>query len=37
MSDNKEKYGVIHEIGDMGFGFDVVSDEDQEKIEKENK
>lgn len=31
-------YGVINEIGDMGLGFDPISDEDAEKIkEQDNK
>lgn len=26
--------GVIHEIGDLGLGFDPISEEEQSKIEK---
>lgn len=33
MSD--QQIGVINEIGDMGLGFDVLTEEDQAKLKKE--
>lgn len=32
-----EKIGVINEIGDMGLGFDELSESDQKKLEEEQK
>lgn len=35
---NTDQIGIINEIGDLGLGFDVISDEDAEKIkEQDNK
>ena len=35
---NTDQIGIINEIGDLGLGFDVISDEDVEKIkEQDNK
>ena len=31
----KKEYGVIHEIGDLGLGFDPVTEEANEKLNKE--
>lgn len=31
-----DKIGIINEVGDLGIGFDVITEEEQEKI-KENK
>jgi hypothetical protein len=30
-----DKYGVIHEIGDLGLGFDEVSDKDQKTLKEQ--
>lgn len=36
----EQQYGVIHEVGDLGLGFNQISEEESEKIreqkEKEN-
>lgn len=32
-----DKIGVIHEIGDLGLGFDPISEEEQSKIKNRNK
>ena len=32
-----EQIGIIHEIGDMGLGFDPVSESDQKIIEEQKK
>lgn len=29
-------YGIINEIGDLGLGFDPISEEDQEKIKEQD-
>lgn len=37
-NDNKEpEYGIITEQGDLGLGFEPVSEEEQEKIDKNQK
>lgn len=32
----KEKIGVINEVGDLGLGFDEISEEEEEKIKKDH-
>lgn len=32
---SKEQIGIINEIGDLGLGFDPISEEDMEKIKDE--
>lgn len=34
---DKEKIGIINEIGDLGLGFDPISEEDMEKLKDEEK
>ncbi len=34
---DQDKVGVIHEIGDLGLGFDEVDEKDQEKLKEELK
>lgn len=34
---SQEKIGIIHEIGDLGLGFEQISEDDQKKIEKNDK
>ena len=34
MSDNKQ-IGIINEVGDLGLGFNPLSEEDQKKVEAE--
>ena len=34
--ENKEQLGIINEIGDLGLGFDPISEEDIEKIKEQN-
>lgn len=37
-TEKNDTYGVITEVGDLGLGFDPISEEDQEKIkEQDNK
>lgn len=33
----EKKYGVIHEIGDLGLGFDHVNEEDNHSINEQTK
>ena len=33
--ENKEQIGIINEIGDLGLGFDPITEEDMEKIKNE--
>ena len=33
--DNKEPIGIINEIGDLGLGFDLVTEEEAEKIKEQ--
>ena len=33
--DNKEPIGIINEIGDLGLGFDPVTEEEAEKIKEQ--
>lgn len=36
--DNNQQVGIINEIGDLGLGFEPITDEDAEKIkEQDNK
>ena len=34
---NQSQIGIINEIGDLGLGFEPISEEDAEKIEQHNK
>lgn len=34
MADDK-KYGIIHEIGDMGLGFQELTEDEQQKVEED--
>lgn len=33
---NNEPIGIINEIGDLGLGFDPISEEDMEKIKEQS-
>ena len=34
---NDGRYGVINEVGDLGLGFDPLSDKDQQTIQEQEK
>lgn len=35
MQDNNQPIGIINEVGDLGLGFDELSENDKEKLNKE--
>ena len=35
MKDNNQPIGIINEVGDLGLGFDELSEKDKEKLNKE--
>lgn len=35
MKDNNQPIGIINEVGDLGLGFDELSENDKEKLNKE--
>jgi hypothetical protein len=35
--DEKQQIGIITEVGDLGLGFEELSNEDQKKLEKKDK
>lgn len=35
MKEQENKLGVINEVGDLGLGFDPISNEDEKKIKKD--
>lgn len=37
MEKDNNKIGIINEIGDLGLGFDPISDEDADKLKEEDK